>query len=425
MDAVILSIEAAVAHFLAHPLLYLSLPVISAIVGWGTNKMALKMMFYPIEFIGIKPIFGWQGIIPRKAEQMASIAMETMLEKLVNVTEIFDRLDPDRVADEIGEPLLKMTDQVVDEVMDAHQPGLWENLPKMVKNRIYKHVRADAPQIVSDMMREIRDNIESVFDIRHMVISNLTRDKALLNKIFIETGEKEFKFIEKSGIYFGFLFGTIQMLVFMFYEGPWVLPIAGLLIGYLTNWIALKLIFKPRNPIKIGPVVFQGLFLKRQKEVARDYGSLIAAEILTPSNMIQEVLEGPMSDNLYSMIEKHVKDAVDKQAGITKPFVTMAVGTGKYREMKGAISTAFMKHMPAALEHIKEYTADAMDLKNTIGDRMENLTSEEFEGMLRPAFEQDEWMLIGIGAVLGFCVGTAQFVFMFAPAMLEAAKATM
>jgi uncharacterized membrane protein YheB (UPF0754 family) len=132
-----------------------------------------------------------------------------------------------------------------------------------------------------------------------------------------------------------------------------------------------------------------------------------------------------MSDNLYSMIEKHVKDAVDDQAGITKPFVTMAVGTGKYREMKGAISTAFMKHMPAALEHIKEYTADAMDLKNTIGDRMENLTSEEFEGMLRPAFEQDEWMLIGIGAVLGFCVGTAQFVFMFAPAMLEAAKATM
>lgn len=425
MDATFLSIDAALAHFLADPLLYLSLPFISAIVGWGTNKMALKMMFYPIKFIGIKPFFGWQGIIPRKAEQMASIALETMLEKLINVTELFDRLDPDRVADEIGEPLLRMTDEVVDEVMDAHQPGLWENLPRMVKNRIYKNVHADAPHIVSDMMREVRDNIESVFDIRHMVISNLTRDKSLLNKIFIETGEKEFRFIEKSGIYFGFLFGSIQMLVFMFYKGPWVLPIAGLLIGYLTNWIALKLIFQPRDPIIVGPVVFQGLFLKRQKEVARDYGSLIATEILTPSNMIQEVLEGPLSDNLYSMIERHVKDAVDDQAGITKPFVTLAVGTSKYREMKVAISTSFMRHMPTALEHIKDYTADAMDLKNTIGERMENLTPAEFEGMLRPAFEQDEWMLIGIGALLGFCVGLAQFVFLFAPIMLEAAKTAL
>ena len=50
----------------------LSIPVIGAIVGWGTNVVALKMTFYPLEFTGISPYLGWQGIIPAKAESMAA-----------------------------------------------------------------------------------------------------------------------------------------------------------------------------------------------------------------------------------------------------------------------------------------------------------------------------------------------------------------
>jgi uncharacterized membrane protein YheB (UPF0754 family) len=58
-----------------HPFLYAQMPIVSAIVGWFTNVVALKMMFYPIEFVGPKPpLLGWQGIIPRKAAKMAGIA---------------------------------------------------------------------------------------------------------------------------------------------------------------------------------------------------------------------------------------------------------------------------------------------------------------------------------------------------------------
>ena len=39
-------------------------------------------------------------------------------------------------------------------------------------------------------------------------------------------------------------------------------------MGYVTNWLALKLIFNPTHPHKVGPFTFQGVFLKRQYEAS-------------------------------------------------------------------------------------------------------------------------------------------------------------
>ena len=50
---------------------YASIPVIAGLVGWITNWVAIKLSFYPLEFVGVRPVFGWQGIIPSKARKMA------------------------------------------------------------------------------------------------------------------------------------------------------------------------------------------------------------------------------------------------------------------------------------------------------------------------------------------------------------------
>jgi hypothetical protein len=54
---------------------YLTIPFVSAFVGWITNVVAIKMTFYPIEFVGVKP-FGWQGIVPSKAKKMAETGVD-------------------------------------------------------------------------------------------------------------------------------------------------------------------------------------------------------------------------------------------------------------------------------------------------------------------------------------------------------------
>ncbi|MFT6028027.1 MAG: uncharacterized membrane protein YheB (UPF0754 family), partial [Bacteroidia bacterium] len=77
---------------------YLAIPIISGLVGWGTNWLAIQMTFYPIEFVGIKPFLGWQGIVPSKAGKMAEKSVDLMTSKLIDVQALFEKIEPKRVA---------------------------------------------------------------------------------------------------------------------------------------------------------------------------------------------------------------------------------------------------------------------------------------------------------------------------------------
>ncbi len=133
-------------------------------------------------------------------------------------------------------------------------------------------------------MTEVLANINEVFDLKDMVIQVLIREKRLLNKIFQKSGSEEFKFIARSGIYFGFILGCVQAVVWAFTHSAWVMPIFGGITGWFTDWLALKMIFHPKKPTRIlGLFTWQGMFLKRRKEVAREYGALIASEVVTPT----------------------------------------------------------------------------------------------------------------------------------------------
>jgi uncharacterized membrane protein YheB (UPF0754 family) len=402
-----------IADFREYWWLYASMPIIAALIGYVTKIVAIRMMFHPLEFVGIKPFLGWQGIIPRKAAVMSAIACDTLTARLITPKEIFSRLDPNRVAQELEKPMLPIVEKITHDVMSHYQPGLWESIPENVKKMLIKRIQADSPAMVRQLMQQTKDNLDDVFDLKEMVITNLTKDKNLLNKIFQESGHKEFQFIQNSGIYFGFLIGLVQMVVWVLTHNVWVMPIFGLFTGWFTDWLALRMIFAPQEPKKyFGIFTWHGLFFKRQKEVSAAYGALIAKEVLTPSNMIESILTGKLSDNLFAMIQKNIQQMVDEQSGVLKPVVVFTVGSQKYKDMKDAVTKRMIEQLPTALKHIEKYAEDAMDIKNTLVNKMQELTPAEFEGVLRPAFKQDEWILITVGAVLGFLVGELQVLLM-------------
>ena len=395
-------LEAAWADFQANLWLYLSMPVTCGLVGYVTNVLAIKMMFYPLDFVGPwNPWLGWQGIVPRKAGKMASIATDTIVPKLVSEQEIFDRLDPQRVADEIEQPFTAVVDRIFEQVMVEYEPTIWESMPLAVRDVVLKRIRRDSPQVVAEVMAEIRNNIHEVFDLKDMVVTTLMRDKELINRVFLETGRTEFKFIGHCGFYFGFAFGIFQMIGWTLYKADWQLPLFGLLVGYATNWIALRMIFRPQQPTKVLWVTIQGLFHKRQKEVARDYARLIADEIVTPSHIIEAVLKGPYADRVFNMIAKNIKRVIDDQSGLARPFVAWTVGTKRYIAMKDKAVTRLVDYLPETVRHVDKYAKEVMDIQNTLAQRLEVLPAPEFEGMLRPAFKEDEWILIAVGAALG------------------------
>jgi len=401
----------------------ISLPFISAIIGWGTNVLALKMTFYPLEFIGFKfqgvkavgwsgfPPIGWQGIIPSKAESMASKATDMITTKLIDVEDQFAKINPAIVAKEMEPSILRLAREVTNEVMTKHVP-MWKLLPNTQKEKIYARAAEEIPTVIEEIMEEVKVNITDVFDLKAMAVNHLTANKDLLNRIFLEVGDKEFTFIERSGFVFGFIFGIFQAILYINWQSDWQLPLGGLLVGYLTNVLALKMIFSPTNPIKIFGFTIQGLFIKRQKEVSRGYARLVSENVMTMDNVFTQMFKGAGADKLIKIIEKHSKEGIDKTAGFNSSLIKFTSGTDTYDEIKMIAVNRFIEAAPEQIHVVFDYAKQALDIEETMYTRMTNLPPDEFVDFLRPVFQEDEWKLVLTGAILGMIAGGLQLIIM-------------
>lgn len=393
-------------------LIYGSIPIVAAILGYVTKIAAVKMMFYPMKFVGIRPFFGWQGIVPRNALRMASVAVDTITTKLVSVDEVVANLDSERLGKELEGPAMEVIESIIREVMSKHQPRLWESLPNFAQKKLIDRVKKDVPGVIASVMDDIKNNIDEIVDLKALVIRILMKDKHLLNRIFQEVGREEFKFFGVSGLYFGFMIGLVQMVLWILLKEPWILPVFGFLVGFISDWIALNILFEPKKPIPFGSYTIQGLFLKRQKKVAADYARIIASEILTPRAIIGEMVAGPLSERVQKMVDQRVREMVDTKASIVKPFVVMAVGAETFQQMKQDTSEMLMGRLEAVILHAENYVQTSLDIENVVGSKMQAMTPLEFEGLLRPVFKQEEWILIMTGAILGGLVGEGQLLTM-------------
>jgi len=271
---------------------YVSIPFIAGAVGWTTNWMAVQMTFYPLEFLGIRPFFGWQGIIPSKVEKMAGIVVDKALSKLGSLDEFFREMEPEKISAHLTRTIQSRIEEYTDEVMTERNAVLWENLPLLVRKRVYSRARRAIPAVMDNVVDDISRNLDSLVDMKHMVVTQMSEDKQLMVQMFREVGDPEFRFVTNSGLYFGFLFGLIQVPVFILMPSNWVLPVFGFIVGIATNWLALNLIFRPLNPVKVGPFRVQGLFLKRQKDVAESFARLSTEEVITLRNIMYQVVNG-------------------------------------------------------------------------------------------------------------------------------------
>lgn len=114
--------------------------------------------------------------------------------------------------------------------------------------------------------------------------------------------------------------------MYVFYKGVWVLPVAGFGVGYVTNWVALKLIFEPAKPVNLGCYTVQGLFLKRQQEAAAAMASMSKHTFIAQPALWREVFTGAWHDRW----ERLLRDTVEA-------FVRKKLAAGPLRRMLGAV----------------------------------------------------------------------------------------
>jgi hypothetical protein len=124
-------------------------------------------------------------------------------------------------------------------------------------------------------------------------------------------------------------------------------------------------------------------------------------------------LHGSGSKQILELIELHVNDAIERYVALAQPYFGLGIGSEKYFNMKRLAVEHIFNSSDSYLKYAHEYANSALKVGDDLCVRMQALSPEEFEGVLRPAYEADEWKLILTGAVLGMMAGFAQLYLVF------------
>ncbi len=406
----------------------LTIPLFTGAIGYLTNWSGVWMLFYPVSFKGwrlpglsrVAPLLprriqqipgvmqggvGWQGIIPSRAAKMGSIAVDKGIAKLGSPADFYRQLEPEAIAEHILDTARQDIREVVDRTMEREYPDTWRGMPRRVREAVHSRVQQQLPDIVRTVTNEIGAHIDQLLDIKLMVIRRIEENPEMANRIYLEVGRKELRFIINFGFFFGALLGVPLVFLTQAFPHWWILPIGGVIIGYVTNWVALWMIFEPVEPHRFGPLKVQGLFIRRQPEVSEVYGEIIAEDIVTLGNIGDELLHGPRADRTRQMIEDSMRPAVDRAAGPARLAVQVALGSSEYDTIRESVATEAVDYTMTPLTDPEFNRRQSAAMRDLITDRMRELPHEDFSELLRSAMREDEWLLLLHGAVLGFVAG--------------------
>lgn len=393
---------------------FMCIPLVASVVTWLHVWMALKMVFYPISFWGFHmaglPI-GWQGIVPRKAGKISGILVDQSISKIGSLDEFFREMKPDEMAEFISETLMENVEDFIDEVMLERNQTLWENLPTGIKRRIYSHVRKQVPQVMENLVTELTFNVESLVDMRQMVVSQMENDRAMMVRMFLRVGQKEINFIWHISAAIGLFFGIIQMGVWLVVPWHWTLVFWAALWGFLTNWLAIWMVFNPIEPKKFMGMTFHGAFMRRQAEVTEVFAHISTRELFTLKQIMNEMMFGPKALQTRKVVKRHVGKLLDTP--IVRTALQMTMGWEEYAKLKDTIIDKSIVATMVPISDPELNESRAAKVNDLFLERMSKLTPAEFQNLLRPAFQEDEWILIVLGGVTGALAGWLQLIFGF------------
>ena len=390
---------------------YLLIPIIAAAAGWGTNWLAIKMTFYPLEYVGKFP-FGWRGVVPSRIRKFSTGMVDTTIGRIGGLPAMVDAIDMDQVRTYFLDSATPMIAEAVHSLMREQKRVMWENLPAPTKKLVFQVVELEMREGYDTLAEDIHDHFERLLDLRELVVRKCEENPDLLNRMVFACASKELSFLVFSGAFFGFGFGVVQALVWLFVPQWWVLPFFGLLVGTLTNWIAIQLIFTPLEPKKIGPLVFQGLFLKRQKEISLEFSRVFTEEVLTAQEVVHTLVHGTRKDRTLAMLRTHISGIMEHKL-IVQLITQTAVGPEGYADLKDAALEKAIQYTEELAEDRSFNETQARAVQDMLHERISAQPPAEFQDLVRPIFHEDEWILVAIGGALGALVGWGQLVLLF------------
>jgi len=405
-----------------------TIPVFTAVVGWLINWTGLIMLFNPVRLHGVRVsglaelarlapnkiqeipgllhgVVGWQGIVPGRAAKMGSIAVDKVIAKIGTPKEFYEQLDPPAIAEHIVSIMEPKVPEIVDGVMVRQHPTLWANLPPRIKEAVFERVSHQLPDIIEGITAEIGDHIDQLLDPKIMVIEHFRNKPALVNRIFYDIGERELKLMVNFGFVFGFLLGIPVAVIDHTFGIWWLLPFMGVIVGWTTNLLGMALIFQPVDERRVLGVRLHGLFLRRQAGVADVYARIIADDVITLERIGDFILDGPRGDRTRQMLATALRPAIDKAAGPARAAVRVAVGPSRFDTIRESVAREAVGRTITPFKDPAFSRRQAEKIRVLVATRTKELPPRDFVEMMRAAIREDEWMLYAHGALMGLAGG--------------------
>lgn len=188
------------------------------------------------------------------------------------------------------------------------------------------------------------------------------------------------------------------------------IPVISAFIGWVTNWVAIKMLFHPREPRKFLGITFQGIFPKRQQQFAEKLGRLVSNEFLSFSDIEEKISSPENLKKVMPLIEQHIDEFLRHKLSDEMPVISMFIGDKTINKMKGAFMNELELIFPILMKQFAGHLKTELDLEHIVINKVSNFSSDKLEALLYQIMSKEFRFVEIIGAVIGFIIGFVQII---------------
>ena len=180
-------------------------------------------------------------------------------------------------------------------------------------------------------------------------------------------------------------------------------------IGWITNWVAIKMLFRPHKEINFGLFKIQGLIPKRKAEIGTGIASIIQNELISVKDVISNIDREEFSKRLNSLIDdvldKNLKKKVKEKFPLLQMFFTDKVA----KDVGNTIKDIVMENQEKIFEIFSNYAEENIDFEVIISDKISNFSLDKLEEIITLLAKRELKHIEVIGAILGMIIGAVQY----------------
>jgi uncharacterized membrane protein YheB (UPF0754 family) len=181
------------------------------------------------------------------------------------------------------------------------------------------------------------------------------------------------------------------------------IPIIAALIGWFTNWVAIKMLFRPQKPTTIFFIKFQGVFPKNQKKVAEKLGSLIATELFSSKEIRYRMTH--KTDTVKKVIEEKIDYYLNHTFKENHPIISVLFGDKRKAKVKEDLAIEVEKAAPDVIDQYLTDIEQEIDVAEIVREKIENLSPSRLEELIIHVLQREFKF---IGGLIGFLLGMIQ-----------------